>query len=73
MLGDGKDSKVFYPIRSPNWRDIFNPESNAEQQLTENTYALQWWNSRAVADGLDKNAQFPNDSLIEKLKRKHKI
>ena len=73
ILEHGKAREVFYPIRSPDWHDIFDPASNAEQQLTTNTHAVQWWNSRAVANGINKNATFPQDSLIEKLKRKHGI
>ncbi len=73
ILGEGKPPQVFYPIPSPHWRDIFTAESNAESMLTADTHAVQWWNSRAVASGVDKNATFPQASLIEKLKLEHGI
>ena len=71
LLHLGKSPEVFYPVAAPDWKSIFT--SGAEQPITENTFAIQLWNSRLVADGLDKNAQFPDDSLVEKLKREHKI
>ena len=71
LLHLGQSPEVFYPVAAPDWKSIFT--SGIEHNITENTHAVQLWNSRAEANGLDKNADFPPESLIEQLKRKHKI
>ncbi len=72
LLNTAQPPEVFYPITSPDWQTIFDQTFADGLTWSEHTYALQWWNSRASAHpGFNKNADFPRESLIEKLKRKH--
>ncbi len=68
-----KPHTYFYPIHYENWDSIFDETYSTNPPFTEDTHTLHLWNEMLRLDGIDKNTDFPHNSLIEQLKRKHKI
>lgn len=69
MFNIGKPFTVFYPIHWTNWRCIFDETLKDDLGLFSDTRAIHLWNEMLRREpGFDKNAQFPQHSLIERLK-----
>ena len=68
-----KPSTYFYPIYHEQADTIFDDTYSDGYDFGEHGYGLHLWNERARRHGHDKNADFAHGSLIEQLKRKHKI
>lgn len=74
-----KPFTYFYPIHYSNWHTIFDDTfKNDTMPIFHDCYAIHFWNemisrSNAMGNGLriDKNQDFPKDSLIEHLKQKY--
>ena len=63
---------AFYPIHPLCWDAIFDETYSDIEAFFPNTYAIHLWNEmmRSKMD-FDKNADFPENSLIETLKRRY--
>jgi mannosyltransferase OCH1-like enzyme len=59
--------KAFCPIDYEEWRKVLQP--GFELLFDERTYAIHLWNEMWRAAGQDKNAQYDQTCLYEKLKR----
>ncbi|WP_108868622.1 glycosyltransferase [Aquimarina aquimarini] len=67
-----KPFTYFFPIHFSNWNSIYDNTLNDDIDLYSNTYAVHLWNEMSRnTSGFDKNAQFPENSIFEQLKRKH--
>jgi hypothetical protein len=67
-----KPFSYFYPIHCDNWITIFDETLAKDSELFADTYALHFWNEMTRRHaGFDKNAEFPEQSLIEQLKRRY--
>lgn len=74
LLKSAKSPHTFFPIQSPDWHSIFDETFANGFPSHADTFALQWWNSRAAKHpDFDKNANFPRASLIEQLKREYNL
>lgn len=59
----------FYPVHSSNWNSIFDETLGDDIELFKNTYAIHLWNEMSKRSPVfDKNADFPQGSLFEKMK-----
>ena len=68
----GKPFTYFYPIQVNCWQNIFDETFKNDDSLFADTYTLHFWHEMARREGdFDKNADFPRDSLIEKIRRQH--
>jgi len=74
IFDQGKPFTYFYPIHYDNWESIFDNTFKNDESLFADTYALHFWNemTRRLA-GFDKNADFPKNSMIEKLRAKYQV
>ncbi|GGA81627.1 hypothetical protein GCM10011369_24500 [Neiella marina] len=70
VMDQAKPYTYFYPVHATNCDAIFD-RTFANDRLFSNTYALHLWNEYLAAKKIDKNHQFPPDSLIEQLKRQY--
>ncbi len=72
LLDKAKPAAYFYPVRWQDWLSIFDetPAKNTEL-LLRNAYAIHLWNEMGRRHKLDKNASFPKNSLIERLKARY--
>ncbi len=62
----------FYPISPGNWGCIFDETLASDSKLFTDTRAIHLWNEKIRrAHTFDKNARFPECSLIEQLKRRY--
>ena len=68
-----KPHTYFYPIHFLNWDSVFDETYAGGYVFNEHTHALHLWNEMLRKGGIDKNATFLHNSLIEQLKRKHGI
>lgn len=66
-------STTFFPHASELSFLIFRRHIYAGAELSPHTYSVNLGNSILMSNGIDKNSRFPDDSLIEMLKRKHGI
>lgn len=64
-----KPYTVFCPLSYSEWHKVLEPE--VEISLDDSTYGIHLWNERWRATGQDKNVQYPEDCLYERLKRKY--
>ena len=62
-----KSHQVFCPVNYEEWRNLL--QAGLEIVLDDRTYAIHLWNEMWRAAGQDKNAQYPETCLYEKLKR----
>ncbi|HVQ37325.1 MAG TPA: glycosyltransferase [Pyrinomonadaceae bacterium] len=60
---------VFCPLGFFEWEKIIEPGTAAG--LRDDAYAIHLWNDKWRAAGKDKNAQYAEDCLYEKLKRRY--
>ena len=73
IFDQGKPFTYFYPIHYDNWESIFDDTFKNDESLFADTYALHFWNEMTRRmPGFDKNADFPKNSLIEKLRSKYR-
>lgn len=69
----GLNNEIFYPVPFNKWHDLFT-ESDLNLDSLKAAYAVHLWNEILSKDGsIDKNAHFPDQSLIEQLKRKYLV
>ncbi len=62
----------FYPIHSKCWYSIFDETFSSFETHFPDTYAIHLWNEMMKRKpGFDKNGSFPENSLIEQLKRRY--
>jgi hypothetical protein len=64
-----KRHNVFCPLGYYEWQRVLEPERGL--LLDEGVYVIHLWNEKWRAAGQDKNAQYQEDCLYEKLKRKY--
>ena len=62
-----KRHQVFCPVNYEEWRKVLQP--GFEILLDDRTYAIHLWNEMWRGAGQDKDAQYPETCLYEKLKR----
>lgn len=62
-----KDSRVFCPVNYEEWHTVLAPDAGVS--LDEGIFAIHLWNEMWRLAGQDKNAQYDERSLYEKLKR----
>lgn len=68
----GKPHTHFYPIHPTCWLSIFDGTYSSIEGNFGDTYAIHLWNEMMRRKpGFDKNSKFPENSLIEMLKRKY--
>lgn len=73
VFEQAKPHTYFYPIHYGNWDSIFDDTFANGYPVDGNTYCIHFWHNFLVSAGHDKDSDFPHDSLIEQLKRKHNI
>jgi hypothetical protein len=61
----------FFPIRFWQWRKIFEVTPGLTLGALTNSYGVHFWNEMLRRNAVDKDAVFPEGSLIEELKRKY--
>jgi mannosyltransferase OCH1-like enzyme len=64
-----KTHQAFCPVDYEEWRKVLQP--GFEVLFDDRTYAIHLWNEMWRAAGQDKNAQYPQTCLYEKLKRNY--
>ena len=69
LFEKAKPSPYFYPVHYSSWYTIFDETGSKNNSLSSESYAIHLWNEMGRKKGIDKNAAFPEDSLIEQLKR----
>ena len=65
--GYRKSSRVFCPVNYEEWQRVLDPD--VEISLDDRTFAIHLWNEMWRLAGQDKNAQYDERCLYEKLKR----
>ena len=73
LLEYSKPFMYFYPLDSIGWRSAFDSSFADGVELYPNTYSIHLKNDRLVRWGVDKNGQFDERSIFEKLKKRHGI
>jgi mannosyltransferase OCH1-like enzyme len=61
--------RTFCPIDYEQWRKLLQPD--LDESLDERTYAIHLWNEMWRLAGQDKNAEYHQTCLYEKLKRNY--
>jgi mannosyltransferase OCH1-like enzyme len=61
-----KGSRVFSPVNYEEWQTVLQPDVGLS--LDDNTFAIHLWNEMWRLAGQDKNAQYHEHCLYEKLK-----
>ncbi len=61
----------FYPVKCRDWLLIFDGTLVKYDELLRNSYTIHLWNALGRCVEFDKNASFPKNSLIERLKTKY--
>ena len=69
LIAQAKPAHYFYPVYHGDWRSLFEDPSPRSLDALKGSYAIHLWNEMLRRDGVDKDAAFPTDSLIEQLKR----
>ena len=64
-----KPHNFFCPLGYQEWQKILDPEATIAED--KDVYAIHLWNEKWRAAGQDKNAQYAQDCLYEKLKRRY--
>ena len=67
LKGYKKGSRVFCPVNYEEWQTVLQP--NVGVPLDDRTFAIHLWNEMWRLAGQDKNAQYHERCLYEKLKR----
>jgi mannosyltransferase OCH1-like enzyme len=65
-----KPSHVFCPIGFADWQQVLEPKFRVD---LEGAYAIHLWNERWRATGQDKDAEYPERCLYERLKRQYSL
>ena len=63
-----KPSHVFCPIGFADWPRVLEPDSELDLR---DAYAIHLWNERWRVTDHDKNAEYPENCLYERLKRRY--
>lgn len=65
---------VFYPVGYLGWNAIFDDSPTLAEDRLSASYAVHYWNEMTrQRDGFDKDARFPDRSLIERLKERYQV
>lgn len=64
-----KPHHVFCPLGFFEWQKVLEPQH--AEEIGDLSYAIHLWNEKWRAAGQDKNAQYPENCLYEKLKRRY--
>jgi mannosyltransferase OCH1-like enzyme len=67
LKGYKKNSRVFCPVDYEEWQTVLQPDVGLS--LDHRTFAIHLWNEMWRLAGQDKNAQYHESCLYEKLKR----
>jgi len=67
----GKPYTYFYPITCENWQCIYDSTFTNESPFYKNSHALHLWNELLRQNNIDKDGNFEENSLIERLKREY--
>lgn len=67
LEGYKKGARVFCPVNYSEWQSVLEP--NAQIALDDRTFAIHLWNEMWRLAGQDKDAQYHQSCLYEKLKR----
>jgi hypothetical protein len=67
LKGYKKNSRVFCPVDYKEWQTVLQPDVGLS--FDDGTFAIHLWNEMWRLAGQDKNAQYPERCLYEKLKR----
>ena len=67
LKGYKKNSRVFCPVDYEGWQTVLQPDAGLS--LDDGTFAIHLWNEMWRLAGQDKNAQYHELCLYEKLKR----
>ena len=73
LFKKAKPHTYFYPIHHANWDSVFDHTFADGFPINKETYCIHLWNEMLSRSNIDKNANFPPNSLIEQFKRKHGI
>ncbi|HJG03673.1 MAG TPA: hypothetical protein K8V99_03675 [Megamonas funiformis] len=65
------DSNVFYPIPWTMARKIIEPNFTTIDNLPKNTHAIHLWNEVWRREGIDKNREYPSNTLLGELFNKY--
>ena len=71
LLDKAKPTADFYPVDWQNWLSIFDGTLAKDDELLRHSYAIHLWNEAGRQHKFDKNASFPKNSLIERLKARY--
>ena len=63
----------FYPVHHSSTTAFYESGARFSPDCFENAYTLHLWNDIARRAGIDKNATFAEDTLIEQLKRRYGV
>lgn len=66
-----KPFMFFFPVHFSNWHTVYDDSFKSGDTFFDDTYAIHLWNEMTRRENFDKNATFPENSLIEQLKRKY--
>lgn len=66
-----KPFTFFYPILACNGKHIFDETLKNDVSLFHDTHAIHLWNDVITKSGLEKNSDFPKESLFEQLKSRY--
>ena len=69
LKGYKKSSRVFCPVNYEEWQLVLQPEAGLS--FDDRTFAVHLWNEMWRLAGQDKNAQYHERCLYEKLKRSY--
>lgn len=69
LKGFKKGARVFSPVNYEEWQTVLQPE--VALWLDDQTFAVHLWNEMWRLAGQDKNAQYHERCLYEKLKRRY--
>jgi hypothetical protein len=67
LKGYQRSSRVFCPVDYEEWQTVLDPEVGLS--LDHRTFAIHLWNEMWRLAGQDKNAQYHESCLYEKLKQ----
>jgi len=71
LMDAGKNYTYFYPVHYSHWKAIFDDTLGNDVNLFSTTYAVHLWNELLRAASFNKDATYPENSLIESLKRRY--
>jgi hypothetical protein len=72
LFEQAKPFPYFFPVHNSCWRSLYDETFRGNLEFFHGSYSVHFWNEVLRRQrGFDKNASFPEDSLIEVLKRRY--